>query len=119
LDGFARKGRALAGSGIVAVLWWIWHLPLFVVLGVSPTGYTFLTMAGHSLLIDSLVLLSRNNLLVAMIYHQGINTSFLFLVSKAETPAGSFVLLLVAIITRAAVHYQGKRDDVDTCDSAE
>ncbi|MGK2924904.1 MAG: CPBP family intramembrane glutamic endopeptidase [Lysobacterales bacterium] len=106
LDRFSRRGRALAGSGIVAGLWWVWHLPLFVVLGVSPNGYTFLTMAGHSLLLDSLFLLSRNNLLVAMLYHQGINTSFLFLMSKAETPAGSALLLLVAIITRAVVHYR-------------
>ncbi len=104
LDGFARKGRALAGSGVVAGLWWIWHLPLFVVLGVEPNAYTFLAMAGHSLVLDSLFLLSGRNLLVAMLYHQGINTSFLFFISKTETPGGSVALLLVAVITRAVVH---------------
>ncbi len=109
LEGFIRKGRALAGSVIVAGLWWIWHLPLFVVLGVEPSAYTFLAMAGHSLVLDSLFLLSGRNLLVAMIYHQGINTSFLFFISKNETLGGSVALLLVAVITRAVVHnLQGK-----------
>jgi uncharacterized protein len=104
LDGFARKGRALIGSGIVASLWWVWHLPLFVVLGVEPTAYNFLVMAAHSLLIDSLFLLSGRNLLVPMLYHQGVNTSFLFLLSKAETLAGSVILLVVAVMVRFAVH---------------
>ena len=104
LDRFARKGSALIGSGIVACLWWIWHLPLFVILEVNLNAYTFLAMASHSLLIDSLFLLSGRNLLVAMIYHQGINTSFLFLV-KAETLGGSVAFLLVAVITRAVVQH--------------
>jgi hypothetical protein len=91
----------------VSIFWYLVPaLTPIVVLGVSPNGYTLLAMAGHSLMIDSLFLLSRNNLLVAMLYHQGINTSFLFLISKAETPAGSALLLLVAIITRAVVHYR-------------
>jgi membrane protease YdiL (CAAX protease family) len=100
LDGFARKGRALAGSAIVACLWWIWHLPLFLVLGVDPTGYNFLVMAAHSLLLDSLFLLSGRNLLVAMLYHQGINTSFMFFVSKAETPVVAAIFLIVALVAR-------------------
>lgn len=103
-DGFTRQGRALAGSGIVAGLWWVWHLPLFMVLGVDPTGWTLLAMVGHSLLIDSLYLLSGRNLLVAMLYHQGVNTSFLFFASKAETAAGSAVILVIGLIVRVAVH---------------
>lgn len=103
LAGFARRRCAIAGSVIVASLWWIWHLPLFVVLEVNPTVYTFLAMAGHSLILDSLFLLSGHNLLVAMLYHQGINTSFLFLISKSETPSGSVALLSVALITRTLV----------------
>lgn len=104
LDRFSRRGRGVVGSGIVACLWWVWHLPLFAVLEVDPSGYTFLAMAGHSLLIDSLFLLSKRNLLVAMLYHQGINTSFLFLVSKTETPGGSVALLMIAVVTRAVAH---------------
>jgi uncharacterized protein len=104
LDRFAQRGRALTASGMVAALWWVWHLPLFVVLGVDLNGYMFIVMAGHSLLIDSFFLLARHNLLVAMLYHQGINTSFLFFASKAESLGGSVVLLLIAVIARAWVH---------------
>lgn len=104
LDGFARRGRALTGSGMVAGLWWIWHVPLFLVLDVEPGVYSFLAMAAHSLLLDSLFLLSGRNLLVAMLYHQGINTSFMFFVSKTETMTGSVFLLVVAIVARAAAH---------------
>jgi membrane protease YdiL (CAAX protease family) len=105
LDRFTRQGRALTGSVLVASLWWIWHLPLFLILDVNPNAYTFLAMLGHSLLIDSVFLLSRHNLLVAMLYHQGVNTSFIFLVSKTETLGGSAVLLLVAIVTRVVIHH--------------
>jgi uncharacterized protein len=104
LERFARRGRALSASVFVAALWWIWHLPLFVVLGVDLNGYMFLVMAAHSLLIDSFFLLTRHNLLVAMLYHQGVNTSFLFLISKADSPGGSIVLLLIAVIARMWVH---------------
>lgn len=31
LDHFAQKGQGLRGSAIVAVLWWSWHVPLFIV----------------------------------------------------------------------------------------
>jgi membrane protease YdiL (CAAX protease family) len=101
LDRLARKGRAWIGSGIVACLWWVWHLPLFVILDVKLSLYTFLALASHSLVIDSLFLLSRRNLLVAMLYHQGINTCFLFFISKAETLGGSIGLGLIALSIRA------------------
>jgi hypothetical protein len=52
---------------------------------VELTAYTVLVLASHSLLVDSLYLLSGRNLLVAMLYHQGINTSLLFFISKNET----------------------------------
>lgn len=102
-DGFVQNGRASLGSGVVAVLWWVWHLPLFIVLGVEPTPYTLLGMVGHSLLMDSFFLLSGRNLLVAMLYHQGINTSFLFFMAGIETPFGSGVLLVFALTVRVAV----------------
>ncbi len=113
LDRFSRQGHALTGSCLVASLWWIWHLPLFIILGVNPNVYTFLGMVGHSLLIDSLFLLSRHNLLVAMLYHQGVNTSFMFLISKTETLGGSVVLLIIAIVTRLVIHHSYKLSKLD------
>ena len=94
----------MAASVPVACLWWVWHVPLLIVLGVKPDGYTFLSLVGHSLLIDSFFLTSKHNLFVAMLCHQGINTTFLFFVSKAETWGGSLALLLISLAVRAWAH---------------
>lgn len=108
---FAHRGQALIGSLVVACLWWVWHIPLFIILDVPVQPFNFLAMAGHSLIIDSFFLLSGHNLFVAMLYHQGINTSFLFFISKAETPAGALALLVIGLTLRIAVkinHNWGK-----------
>lgn len=99
-DRWAAHGHGVWGSTVVAVMWWIWHVPLFLVLGVSPNGYSFLELVGHSLLIDSVFLLSGRNLLVAMLYHQGVNTSFMFFATRTQTVYGLVVLLGVAITVR-------------------
>lgn len=108
--GFTGKGQSWKGSGIVAVMWWIWHIPLFLILDVAPNGYSFLEMAGHSLLIDSVFLFTGRNLLAAMLYHQGVNTSFMFFASKTQTIPGLIVLLCIALIVRclAEKHLKGK-----------
>jgi membrane protease YdiL (CAAX protease family) len=96
-DHFAQARKGYRGSAIVAVLWWIWHVPLFIVLGVAPTGYSFLEMLGHSLMIDSFFLLSGRNLLSAMCYHQGVNISFMFFAPKTQSVAGLTLLLSIAV----------------------
>jgi membrane protease YdiL (CAAX protease family) len=100
LDHFAREGRGYRGSALVAVLWWVWHVPLFIVLHVAPNGYSFLEMFGHSLLIDSFFLLSGRNLLSAMFYHQGVNISFMFFSPKTHSVAGVTILLGIAASLR-------------------
>jgi membrane protease YdiL (CAAX protease family) len=99
-DRFARTGRGMEGSVLVAVMWWIWHIPLFLILDVTPNAYSFLEMAGHSLLIDTLFLLSGGNLLVAMLYHQGVSTGFMFFASKTQTVYGLTLLLGIAVMAR-------------------
>ena len=108
-DRFADEGRGLEGSVLVAIMWWIWHVPLFIVLDVTPNGYSFLEMVGHSLLIDSVFLFSGRNLLVAMLYHQGVNTSFMFFASKTRTIYGLIVLLGIAVIVRITAEQNLKR----------
>ena len=108
LEGFANRGRGLAGSAIVAPLWWVWHLPLFFVLGVEPSAGSLLAMAGHSLLIDSFYLAAGRNLLTSLLYHQGINTSFLFLMSSTERAGGGGALLAVALVVRMVAHRSGR-----------
>lgn len=100
LGAFAERGQGYRGSMLVAVLWWTWHIPLFFVLDIPLSGYIFWEMAGHSLLIDSVYLLSRKNLLVAMLYHQGINSNFMFFVSATQTVAGVVILLSIALSVR-------------------
>jgi membrane protease YdiL (CAAX protease family) len=101
-DHFALESRGYRGSALVAVMWWVWHVPLFIVLGVAPTGYSFLEMLGHSLLIDSFFLLSGRNLLSAMFYHQGVNISFMFFAAKTQSVAGVTLLLCIAVGLRIA-----------------
>jgi membrane protease YdiL (CAAX protease family) len=100
-DHFAQTGRGYRGSALVAVLWWVWHVPLFVVLGVSPSAWSFLEMLGHSLLVDSFFLLSGRYLLAAMCYHQGVNISFMFFAAKTQSVTGLILLLGVALAVRA------------------
>lgn len=113
-DSLAARGHSVLGSTVVAVMWWVWHVPLFVILDVPANGYTFLEMAGHSLLIDSFFLLSGRNLLAAMLYHQGVNTSFMFFASKTQTVHGLFVLLGVAVGVRILAERNAKRNQVKT-----
>jgi membrane protease YdiL (CAAX protease family) len=113
-DHFAQEGRGYRGSAIVAVLWWVWHVPLFIVLGVAPNGYSFLEMFGHSLLIDSFFLLSGRNLLSAMFYHQGVNISFIFFAPKTHSVAGVTLLLTVAVGFRLSAERRLKHAVAET-----
>lgn len=113
-DRLAARGRGFWGSTVVAVMWWIWHVPLFIVLDGPPNGYSFLEMAGHSLLIDSFFLLSGRNLLAAMLYHQGVNTSFMFFASRTQTIHGLVVLLGVAVGVRLFAEKRTKRVRLET-----
>jgi membrane protease YdiL (CAAX protease family) len=107
-DHFAKQSRGYRGSVLVAVMWWVWHVPLFIVLGVAPTGYSFLEMLGHSLLIDSFFLLSGRNLLSAMLYHQGVNISFMFFAAKTQSVAGLTLLLCIAVGLRVTADRRRK-----------
>jgi membrane protease YdiL (CAAX protease family) len=109
LDHFAERSRGYVGSALVAVLWWIWHVPLFIVLGVEPNASSFLEMFGFSLLIDSFYLLSGRNLLVAMFAHQGNNIGFMFFDGKTKTLVGLVLLLGTALIVRAWAEAQGRK----------
>lgn len=109
LDRFAQQSRGYFGSAVVAVLWWLWHVPLFVVLGVAPDGYSFLEMFGYSLLIDSFFLLSGRNLLSAMFAHQGINISFLFFEGKTKSVSGVAILLGIALVVRVWAEAKQRR----------
>ena len=100
LDRLAERRRGMFASVLIAVLWAVWHVPLLVALGVPLGPASLAELAGFSLLIDSLYLLSGRNLLVAMLCHQGVSTQFMFFSSQARTAIGLVTLFLVAISLR-------------------
>lgn len=87
-------------SLIVGTMWWLWHIPLFITLGESLSFMSYIVILGHSFIIDSIFVLSGFNLLVAMLYHQGINTALIFFNSGTETFLGAVILWINAIIIR-------------------
>ncbi|MBD3274691.1 MAG: CPBP family intramembrane metalloprotease [Candidatus Marinimicrobia bacterium] len=87
-------------SILVGTLWWIWHIPLFITLGEMPSVSSYLVLLGHSFLIDFLFIFSGCNLLVAMLYHQGINTALIFFNPGTDTFIGVAILWAIVILSR-------------------
>ncbi len=103
-----RTGRLLASS-IVGVLWWTWHLPLFVVLGVPVTFYSCIEFVGYSFIIDTLFIYSKNNLLIAMLCHQSLNTKFTFFAGRTSNMPGLLILWAICIILFLVFEYYLKK----------
>jgi hypothetical protein len=103
-----RTGRLLA-STIVGVLWWTWHIPLFIVLGVPVTFYSCLEFVGYSFIIDTLFLYSQNNLLIAMLCHQGLNTKFTFFAGRTSTVQGLLIVWTLCIILYLVFEFYHKK----------
>jgi membrane protease YdiL (CAAX protease family) len=98
-DLYPRLGKH-ATSLLVGTLWWIWHIPLFITLGEMPSVTSYLVLLGHSFLIDFLFIFSGFNLLVAMLYHQGINTALIFFNPGTDTFFGVAFLWMIVIASR-------------------
>lgn len=66
-----RRWGGFAASGLIGVVWYVWHLPMFVAVGVplnlAPVMLLYFT--GASLLITWLVKESGGSLLVAVVAH--------------------------------------------------
>ena len=103
-----RTGRLLASS-IVGVLWWTWHLPLFIVLDVPITFYACMEFVGFSFIIDTLFIYSQNNLLIAMLCHQSINTKFTFFAGRTSNMPGLIILWAICIILFLVFEYYLKK----------
>src|SRR3712207_6537622 len=72
----ARRS-ALAASLILGLLWGLWHLPTFYVLGAPQHGlpisaFLLLTMA-YSVLFTWIYLHTRGSVLIATLFHSAIN----------------------------------------------
>ena len=80
-----RYGRLL-GSLVVGVAWWLWHQPMNLPFGLTPTLDSATTMVLLSFSIDALYRLSRDNVATAMLAHQSMGTVLTFLVLRPGDP---------------------------------
>jgi hypothetical protein len=85
---------------VLGTIWGVWHFPLLIASG-EPVNLLFLLgIAGNSFIVDKLFVRSGNNLLVAMVYHQAINTATTFVVGTMDTPFAVVLLWITVLITR-------------------
>lgn len=90
----------LVASAILGLLWGIWHGPLLIAAGSSISSAFLIGIVGHSLLIDKLYSRAHNNLLVALVYHQAISTTGVFLAGGIETPLALLLTWIMVIVVR-------------------
>jgi CAAX protease family protein len=87
---------ALAASLIVGVLWGVWHLPTFFVLGAPQYGLPFsafvLLTAAYSVVIGWVFVHARGSVLIASLMHGAINLSQGVFLSGID-PARTYWLL--------------------------
>ena len=94
-----RYGRLL-GSLVVGVAWWVWHQPMNLTFGLTPTLEDAATMVLLSFSIDSLYRLSGDNVATAMLAHQSTGTVFAFLWLRPDDPLRLGLLLAWVIALR-------------------
>jgi membrane protease YdiL (CAAX protease family) len=96
-----EKFGPLAGSLTLGTIWYIWHIPLHIALGVPVDLGAFLQLVLFSILIDILFTYTDSNLLIAMLVHQGISTKFSFFAADNSTVSGLLILAIFVLLTKA------------------
>ena len=75
-----RSVGPVHASLIIAVVWFVWHSPLFWVIGATqqhiPASAFALVILSYSLILTWLVEVSNNSTLAAMLFHTTANVSF-------------------------------------------
>ena len=97
---YQKRGK-LFTSILVGTLWWVWHIPIYVTYSNSLTILSFMGLLGYSFILDAFFILSGRNLLVAMLFHQGMNTAIVFFNPGTDTLLGIVVLWIFVILIRA------------------
>ncbi len=90
----SRFGRE-CGSLVIGSYWWLWHQMSNLYWGLYPTPISYLSMLGHSFVIDSLFNLSGHNLLTAMFAHQSICIINIYLYKSPNNLSALFILAIV------------------------
>jgi membrane protease YdiL (CAAX protease family) len=94
-----RYGRQI-GSLLVGCLWWLWHQPMNLTFGLTPSIYSFAAMVALSFMIDSLFNLSGRNVFAAMLAHQSYGTANTFLYRSGQNLAYLGLLVVFVIVLR-------------------
>jgi len=117
-------GAAL-GSLILGLLWFGWHLPLFLIptwTSSAPLAYALL-VTGLAFVMTFSFNLSRNSVIVAILLHSAFNSSSVVLggfLEKAETRdypsaeavlAGSFILTALVLIIATGGRLGRRKED--------
>lgn len=108
-----RLGTLPAGA-VVGVCWGLWHLPFFllpgtgiVVGGLPPVAFVALTTC-WSVLVGWLVTVGRGSVLLAVLFHASVNTTFGTLVGVGGD-TGSVVAVVAATVVAVAVLVAARR----------
>jgi CAAX protease family protein len=111
----ARSGPWTA-SATVALMWALWHLPLFYMPGMPQYGTPFLSylpyLAGLSVILTALAQATRGSVIIATLFHGAVNTFGVVnegagTALRGWSSAASYGLAALAI---AAVAWRGGRN---------
>lgn len=115
LEALQRAYTPLASSLLIGVVWWAWHLPLFLMEGTLhasqglfsgfTVGYLF-TVVAYSVVFTLLYNRSERSILVAILAHFSVN----FTISAAVPFGGGvFVAVTLVLLTGGGVLYATDR----------
>jgi membrane protease YdiL (CAAX protease family) len=102
---FEKKYGLIIGSLIIGIIWAVWHIPLWFMLGTSqsfmPFGAFVLMTIGYSYLFSWIVALSKNKLFSGLVAHGAANafiTLFPHLIMETNNVQVRFWIYCVLIL---------------------
>ena len=101
-----RSLGPLLASSIVGVIWFVWHLPLFWVIGATqreiPTSSFAIGILSYSFILTWLVEASNNSVLRAMLFHSSANVGF-FLAIGYVKPLPQYTFVFRSYVVAIAI----------------
>jgi membrane protease YdiL (CAAX protease family) len=91
--------NALVSSLILGVIWAMWHIPKFLVVGnATPIGWYLIMTVARAILFTWVYNSTRGSLLLVTIFHAAFNTIFVFLPIAPQVIGHSGIFELAVII---------------------
>ena len=106
LPALLKRRSPLQASLVLGVLWGVWHLPTFLIIGTPQYGRPFaaflLMTTAYSVLLSWAWLGTRGSVLIATVFHGSINLSQGFFLGGVD-PATQYWLLAGVYVLAALV----------------